>query len=628
MSLPERPLPTPGSRVRVRVAGRPEVSEGTVENVSEDGVVLRLLRPPDLGVMTLIEFLSSDQTVLLRRTACMVFRRGQSDHESTTVALEFVDLVATPSRKESLLTRFLQVFGRGARTPDPALERGLPPPPRSGPILGIDLGTVNSCVACVLDGSVRVLGDGEVRTFPSVVHFDVSGRRRVGHAARAKMVLEPTRTVFGSKRFLGRPFASEEVRRWGHFFPYQLVQGAGGATAVKMGHDLFPLEEVSKEILKALKLQAESALGVSVHRAVISVPADFGEPQREAVHRSGRLAGLWVERLINEPTAAAVAYGHRRELDRHILVYDLGGGTFDVSILRVTPKELEVLSSGGDPFLGGADFDDRLTEYILTRFEGESGVHLGADVTAIQKIRFAAEAAKIQLSDRDEAEIFLPKVTTDPPRNLSVTIARVQFEAMVGDLIDRTLRIAETVLEQADIKADDIDEVVLVGGQTQTPAVRHRLQERFGQKLSQRVNPDEAVALGAAIVAASLEGGDLEADPVKLKDILTASIQWSTNGRDSQVILPRGSRLPATASFDVPRTTTDMAPTLRLYRGESKHTEENAFIGSLDLSELSRTTGALAHLDVSAEGLLSVRVRRPGDQEFEQLVVNLVDPEL
>lgn len=622
MDTPSGPAPSPGSKVRVRVAGRPEVSEGTVERFASTGVLLRLARAPDLGMMTLIEFLGPDATVVLRRTACMVFRRGAgTEAKPTSVALEFVDLVAGEERPRSWLSMLAKLFGRTPSAP-PSLrdQLELPPLTRTGPVLGIDLGTVNSCVALHKANETQVLQVRGRSTLPSVVHFETGGRRTVGEPARQRMVLEPTRTVFGSKRFLGRPFASTEVRRWGHFFPYQLVQGTSGSTAVKIGHELHPLEEVAKEILSALKTQAEGLLREKMHRAVISVPAYFGEPEREAVRTAGQWAGLYVERLVNEPTAAAVAYGHRLEGHKNILVYDLGGGTFDVSVLEVAGAELRVLATGGDPFLGGADFDDRLTEYVISRFEADpSGGDIRQDPVAIQRVRFAAEAAKLDLSAQEQVEVRVEQITSDPPATLSVDVTRARFQDLVGDLVDRTLVITDAVLRESGLLSSSIDEVVLVGGQTRSPVVRERLRSRFGDKISRRVHPDEAVAIGAAIVGATIDG----ATALVLHDILAAPIQWSLGAGPREVLLEKGTALPTTATLQLPGAAHGSTEDLRLFRGE-EGSEDPVFIGSLDLSGRTELGDEL-QISLNVEGLLSCRARRTESAPWEVLTLSLMD---
>ncbi|MEO1227969.1 MAG: Hsp70 family protein [Myxococcota bacterium] len=621
MDAPSGPDPSPGSKVRVRVAGRPEISEGTVERFAETGVLLRLTRAPDLGMMTLIEFLGSDDTVALRRTACMVFRRGGGrGSRPTSVALEFVDLVGGEERPRSWLSMLARLFGRTPSSP-PSLrdQLDLPALTRTGPVVGIDLGTVNSCIAVHEDGQTRVLEVRGRSTLPSVVHFETGGRRTVGELARQRMVLEPTRSVFGSKRFLGRPFASSEVRRWGHFFPYQLVQGSSGSTAVKIGHELHPLEEVAKEILSALKTQAEGLLREKVHRAVISVPAYFGEPEREAVRTAGHWAGLYVERLVNEPTAAAVAYGHRLNAQQRILVYDLGGGTFDVSVLEVAGAELKVLSTGGDPFLGGADFDDRLTEFVISRFESEHPeAEVRRDPVAVQRVRFAAEAAKLDLSSQEQVEVRVDQISTEPPASLAVEVTRRRFQDLVGDLVDRTLVITDGVLRESGLLSSDIDEVVLVGGQTRSPVVRERLHTRFGDKISRRVHPDEAVAIGAAIVGTTIDG----ATPIVLHDILAAAIQWSVGSGSRETLFAKGTSLPAEAAIAV-APSVDGGQVLRLYRGEEE-TEAPVFIGSLELPE-EQDADEKVHVSLNVEGLLSCRLRRGDDDPGEVLTLSLME---
>ena len=627
-STPNPHIPPPESKVRVRIAGRAEVSDGFVERYSEAGVLLNLKRAPELGIMTLLEFVGPNEAVMLRRTACVVFRRsGGAPNGMTSAALEFVDLgPAEDPEHAGLLARFFRLFTR-KKIDVGVIEDDVPPEedalPGDGPILGIDLGTSTSCAALVRDGKAQVIEHSNGTTIPSVVHFEATGRRRVGEAAREKIPLEPTRTVFGSKRFLGRPFTSQEVRRWGHFFPYQMVQGAGGATAVKVGHELFSLEEVAAEILRALKRRAESVAGEPVGRAVISVPAYFGEPQRQAVRRAGRLARLRVERIINEPTAAAVAYGYGRSIKNNILVFDLGGGTFDVSILRIDGDQMEVLASGGDPFLGGSDFDDRLTELAFMTFEKNSGLHLRDDYVAVQRVRFGAEQAKIQLSESSEAHIDVPNATIIDGQSIhfSVKVSREMYTQVVGDLVDRSIAIVDGVLKQAGLQGGDIDEVVLVGGQTRSPVVRERVLERFGPKLSKRIHAEEAVAVGAALIGESI-ARNLS---LNLKDVLTASIWLRVGQGQGTLLLSHGIPLPAETTFEVPlELTADDEVLIRFYRGESADVTANTFIGSITLESQPGT--AHTELTVDQSGLLAVKVSAPNQPKPREIRVSMLEP--
>ena len=626
---PQQVIPPPDSRVRVRIAGRAEVSEGVLERYSEAGVLLNLRRAPDLGIMTLLEFVGPDESIIQRRTACVVFRRSAGRPDLFSAALEFVDLgPAEDPSQTGLLARFFSLFSRKKVVPGGGAvieDDDLPPEDAlsgDGPVIGVDLGTSTSCAAVVQDGKVQMIQHAHGTTIPSVVHFETSGRRRVGEAAKERIPLEPTRTVFGSKRFLGRPFTSHEVRRWGHFFPYQLVQGAGGATAVKIGHELFSLEEVAAEVLRALKRRAETVTGRPVNRVVLSVPAYFGEPQRQAVRRAGRLARLKVERIVNEPTAAAVAFGYGRGLNRTILVFDLGGGTFDVSILRLDGNQMQVLATGGDPFLGGSDFDDRLTELAFTQFEKESGIRLRDDYVAVQRVRFGAEQAKISLSQAGQATIDVPNaaIIDGEPIHFRVEVTRDMYTEVVGDLVVRALAIVDVVLKKAGLQGSEIDEVVMVGGQTRSPVVRERLIERFGKKLSKRVHADEAVATGAALIGESIAQNLL----LELRDVLTASIWVRLGDAEPTLLLSQGIPLPALAQFDVPLVANGSEEVLvRLYRGESKRLEDNAFIGALSLEPA--TESAQAVLSVDEDGLLSVSVRAPGRDSPSEMTVSMLD---
>ncbi|HET6344806.1 MAG TPA: Hsp70 family protein, partial [Myxococcota bacterium] len=355
----------------------------------------------------------------------------------------------------------------------------------SGPIIGIDLGTVNTCVAIVEKGRPRVLTtpDG-YETVPSVVFVAADNAITVGRKAMEKMILEPSRGIHGSKRFLGRPFASKEVRSLGHFFNYKLVAGANGRVAAQVGDTTLPLEEVSAHILRLARDMASKLLGQNIGRAVITVPAYFGETQRQAVREAGKLAGLHVERIINEPTAAAVAYGFGHKLKRTILVYDMGGGTFDASLLRIDGDTLEVLATDGDPFLGGQDFDDRMTEYVLMTFERTHGVNIRSDSVAVQRLRFAAQATKHQLSEADTAALEVPYIAQSKGGqvDLRMTFERKLLEELTQDLVNRTLTIVDSVLRTAGVTSTQLDDVLLVGGQSRSPHVRRALVERFGRK--------------------------------------------------------------------------------------------------------------------------------------------------
>ncbi len=498
-----------------------------------------------------------------------------------------------------------------------------------GPVVGIDLGTSNSCVAVVRNGEAEVIQDPSGHgTVPSIVLIDRDGDLLVGHPARERLILEPDRGVVGSKRFLGRPYASKEVKALGHFFNYELVEGPEGRVAAKVADRILPLEEVAGHVLEMLRQIAKHQLGEEVQRAVVTVPAYFGETQRQAVRDAGRFAGLYVERILNEPTAAAVAYGFGRGLNETVLVYDLGGGTLDTSVLRITGDRMEVLATDGDPFLGGSDFDDRLTEYALMLFERETSIPLRDQMVPVQRVRFAVETAKIQLSQATVATVNLPYITQNEagdPVDLTMEIERDVLEDLTNDLVERTLTIVQRVLDAAQVKSSELDDVILVGGQSRSPAVRRMLLERFNRRPCSWVHPDEAVALGAARVADAIS----QAAPLELTDVLAASIRVGLRDGRSAVLIGRGARLPTEKRFEVTLSANAQGKTkVLLYRGEKDAAAENTLLGNLMLPGLAPTDGTNAKatiiLSISADGLLAVRARHPSVGEIAELDVLLL----
>ncbi|MEK7705944.1 MAG: Hsp70 family protein, partial [Myxococcota bacterium] len=610
------------------------------ENLSSGGLFVRHDKPPAVGSRVLIEFVLPDGQTLSRVAAEVVHARpAMTPGEQTAgMGLKFVEYDEQANALRAQLAGapgLAPLVARGADEPPLATQRErlqVPGPAPllglTGPVVGIDLGTSNSSIAIVQDGRPRVITSQRgYEVVPSVLFVPPDGRPLVGHRAVERMILEPHRAIYGSKRFLGRPYASREVRTMGHFFTYALVEGPSGACAARVGETVLPLEEVSAHILRSLREIASQELGDDVVRAVISVPAYFGETQRQAVREAGRLAGLFVERVLNEPTAAAIAYGHERNLQRTALIYDLGGGTFDASLLHISGDEFEVLASDGDPFLGGADFDDRLTEYALSAFERAHHLDLHGDPVAIQRIRFAAELAKRQLSEVTQATIDLPYIANAGTGyiDLHLDLERELLESLTQDLVERTLGIVQNVLDRARISSSDIDDVVLVGGQSRSPHVRRRLAERFGHAPNRTVHPDQAVALGAAIVADTIR----TSRPLRLVDILPASIRIAHADGTTSVLLPRGARLPAGTHFEVsPNTQAGSTVDVALYRGEGTGRDENTYLGSLRFPPVASSAAANAKVKVSlavnAEGILSVSARHPLTGETQALDVSLV----
>src|SRR3989339_1735585 len=387
-----------------------------------------------------------------------------------------------------------------------------------GKILGIDLGTTNSAMAIIEGGEPKVLENAEgARTTPSMVAISKSGERIVGAAAKRQAVTNPENTLFSIKRLIGRRFEDEEVQRDVKLMPYKIVKANGGVK-VKMGSKEYTPQEISAMILQKLKADAEAKLGETITEAVITVPAYFDDSQRKATKEAGEIAGLTVKRIINEPTAAALAYGFDKKKDEKIAVYDLGGGTFDISILEVGNDTVEVKSTNGDTHLGGDDFDQKIISWILDEFKKDQGVDLSKDSLALQRIKEAAEKAKIELSTAMETEINQPFITSDAdgPKHMVMKLTRAKLEELVGDLVEKTLGPCKKALEDAKLSALDINEVVMVGGMTRMPLVMQTVEKFFSKKPNATVNPDEVVALGAAI-----QGGVLSGD---VKDILLLDV--------------------------------------------------------------------------------------------------------
>ena len=632
------PPPTPavapkliyGAQLHFTVANENELLERWGQSFADGNLFVRQDRPPAADALVRLTFAIENGTPASTTVVGRVqFARPATFPGEPTAGMQ-VRLIEIDAYVEDVAARWRQ---RAPATPEAnkedqaqfrifTLNNTAPAPllPRSGPVIGIDLGTVNTCVAVMEKGRPRVLQSKEgYETVPSVVFVGSDKSIIVGHKALEKMTLEPHRGISGSKRFLGRPFASKEVRSLGHFFNYQLVPGQGGRTAAQVGDTVISLEDVSGHILAAARELAVKQMGVDVQRAVVTVPAYFGETQRQAVRDAGRLAGLYVERVINEPTAAAVAYGFGRGLDSTVLVYDLGGGTFDASVLRIKGDTMEVLATEGDPFLGGQDFDDRVTEYVLMSFERAHGTSLRQDAVAVQRLRFAAQMTKHQLSEVDSAPLDVPYIAQTPqgPLDVHMMLERRVLEDLTHDLVERTLSIVDAVLKAAKVPSSKLDDVLLVGGQSRSPHVRRLLLERFARKPSNAVHPDQAVALGAAVVAEAMQNKL----PMQLTDVLPASIRMGVAEGQTAVLLPKGTRLPASKHFEVKATGDAAELKVVLCRGEADAVSQNTLLGILKLVNPPKSGISTARItvSVSADGLLSAIARHPetGAQELE-----------
>ena len=499
-------------------------------------------------------------------------------------------------------------------------------------IIGIDLGTTNSCVAVMEGDKVKVIENAEgARTTPSIVAYKDDGEILVGQAAKRQAVTNPQNTLFAIKRLIGRKFEDKVVQKDIAMVPYKIVKADNGDAWVEVNGKKLAPPQISAEILKKMKKTAEDYLGENVTEAVVTVPAYFNDSQRQATKDAGKIAGLDVKRIINEPTAAALAYGLDKKggPDRKIAVYDLGGGTFDISIIEIADvdgeQQFEVLSTNGDTFLGGEDFDLALIDYLVEEFKKENGVNLKGDPLAMQRLKEAAEKAKIELSSSQSTDINLPYITADAtgPKHLVVNVTRAKLESLTEALVNRTIEPCKIALSDAGLKASDIDDVILVGGQSRMPLVQQRVQEFFGKEPRKDVNPDEAVAIGAAIQGAVLSGDKTD---VLLLDVTPLTLGIETMGGVLTPIIEKNTMIP-TKKSQVFSTADDNQPavTIQVYQGERKIAAQNKLLGRFDLTDIPPAPRGVPQIevtfDINADGIMNISAKDKGTGKAQSIQI-------
>ena len=496
-------------------------------------------------------------------------------------------------------------------------------------VIGIDLGTTNSCVSFIDDGvPVVIPNKSGYKITPSVVAITASGKRLIGHAAKRQAITNPTNTVFGAKRFVGRLFNSAAVQSAKISCAFELDEGPHEDVRINLHGKQYSIPEIQAMVLTEMRKIAEEHTGEKIEKAVITVPAHFNDPQRQATKDAGAIAGLEVIRIINEPTAAALAYGYRKAMSKKIVVYDLGGGTFDVSVMEINDNVYEVITSNGDTFLGGEDFDNRIMEWLLDEFYQDYGIDLRDDKLAIQRLKDAAETAKISLSTVTETEINLPFISTDSkqePLHLQKALTREELEEMVEDLIDRTVEICSRAMRDTSLHVDDIDSVLLVGGQTRMPMVQEAVNEFFQNIPLKSLNPDEAVAQGAAIQASMLT--EQQDQSALLLDLTPHALGIAITGGYFKEIISKDTPIPISKSH-VFTTEIDFQETVRItiLQGESVNTEENTLLGEFVMNDIKRAprgeTRIKVFFDLDADGTLKVSARDMDTGQQQSITVS------